>query len=754
MKRSWPIPVMVLLLLAGLGGSRAAHSDDWPQFRRDSSRSAASLDRIKLPLTEIWSWTTAAEFTRHSPLFHASVWRDRVFFVAADGNTRYLVCANAKTGAVIWRQAMAARRMPSNHTNTVGPVVSKDGVVFVYDHAPILQFNAAAPTFWARGGPEVTRRYQYGSAERNQREWEKQERSSLLGEKLLNNVIPVARNYLAASGLLPTGPLRWSRVVNGVTVERRGKFVSFFQSVAIPSPNAREGEPREAEVVTASLSFDVENAYVVRTFAAANGTPGPVAPLPKTWFEMDVNYLVLHHPPLSHEVRAHRDTLINMGRNYDSNQGGPGYPLLAGNEFAATRGENFFFRWKPLANGIEALPRPTVVDHPLPVPAPFVSEGARFAGFPPVLFSGGFLVGDDMGHRFLTPIDMAATDARSRHWHLDLQNTVGVPASDGKTIYVSLGGPGASRAITAIDGGTGTPFWRYAPGGLSPDPVRREPRDHNPPPPGYFPSRESNVRGMLLPFAGQQVFSLTRPGHWSNPGLVVSGGRIYGEVNGAIVALDQSTGAVVWRHVLPRNAMVRSLVATPDHLLACISPAERTQLAAIVSIDDNGGGHEGNVGLNGRPGVWETIHDDANTLLALRREDGKPVWQDVSLRPGNLSLAGGMVFYANGGLHALGPPERTFRLAIDSTRAEDYAQTTEAAPGEDEAPAAAPEPPAPDAVAPPPAPQKPDPALADATVLRLAWGQPLPQMLEQLRLRREAAPGLPLLLSLDRLNPH
>jgi hypothetical protein len=144
-------------------------------------------------------------------------------------------------------------------------------------------------------------------------------------------------------------------------------------------------------------------------------------------------------------------------------------------------------------------------------------------------------------------------------------------------------------------------------------------------------------------------------------------------------------------------------------------------------------------------------HDDANTLLALRREDGKPVWQDTSLRPGNLSLAGGMVFYANGGLHALGPPERTFRLAIDSTRAEDYARTTEAAPAEEEAPAAA-TPPAGEEAALPPPMQKPAPALADATVLRLAWGEPVAQMLEKLHLRRQVAPGVPLLLSLDRLN--
>jgi outer membrane protein assembly factor BamB len=104
-----------------------------------------------------------------------------------------------------------------------------------------------------------------------------------------------------------------------------------------------------------------------------------------------------------------------------------------------------------------------------------MSEMASFAGFPPVLFSGGFLIGDDSGHRFLAPVDMAATDARARHWHLDLQNTVGVPAADGKRLYVPLGGPGASLGIIAVDGATGALLWRYALEGMPNEPVSIEP---------------------------------------------------------------------------------------------------------------------------------------------------------------------------------------------------------------------------------------------------------------------------------------
>src|SRR5947208_10266306 len=88
------------VLLAGVAGS--ARADDWPQFRRDVTRSAASQDKLQFPLAEIWTWATQGE-RGHTPLYHAVAWRSRIFFTASEGRYRSLISADIKTGAVQWR---------------------------------------------------------------------------------------------------------------------------------------------------------------------------------------------------------------------------------------------------------------------------------------------------------------------------------------------------------------------------------------------------------------------------------------------------------------------------------------------------------------------------------------------------------------------------------------------------------------------------------------------------------------------------
>src|SRR5205085_168042 len=106
---------LALALAAG-----AARGDDWPQFRRDAGRTAASSDPLKLPFTEVWTWTT---FHRdgHSPLFNVAVWHNRVFFTACEGDTRFLVCADAKRGSVFWKQPLVAARLRWAPSDAVGP---------------------------------------------------------------------------------------------------------------------------------------------------------------------------------------------------------------------------------------------------------------------------------------------------------------------------------------------------------------------------------------------------------------------------------------------------------------------------------------------------------------------------------------------------------------------------------------------------------------------------------------------------------
>jgi hypothetical protein len=146
--------------------------------------------------------------------------------------------------------------------------------------------------------------------------------------------------------------------------------------------------------------------------------------------------------------------------------------------------------------------------------------------------------------------------------------------------------------------------------------------------------------------------------------------------------------------------------------------------------------------------------DVRGALVALRLADGKELWN--SLLPGSseLVLANGLVFLSDlEALRTFAPAERVFRLAVDSNQPEVYLPL--AAEGREALevkplPAGGVNDPLP-ALAPPAVP--PSPGRADATVLRLKWGTPVATMLEQVRRRRQAAPTMPLLLTLDWLDP-
>lgn len=122
-------------VFAGL--TAAAQADDWPQYRHDARHSAASSDSLKLPLAEIWSWKSEAQTDGFAPLYHAVTWHGRAFFVAMEGDDRYLVCANAKTGSTLWKQRLLARRLGFPISDIAGPAVTVGGTVFVYDQIQI-----------------------------------------------------------------------------------------------------------------------------------------------------------------------------------------------------------------------------------------------------------------------------------------------------------------------------------------------------------------------------------------------------------------------------------------------------------------------------------------------------------------------------------------------------------------------------------------------------------------------------------------
>ena len=125
----------------------------------------------------------------------------------------------------------------------------------------------------------------------------------------------------------------------------------------------------------------------------------------------------------------------------------------------------------------------------------------------------------------------------------------------------------------------------------------------------------------------------------------------------------------------------------------------------------------------GRPAV--------SRLLALRLSDGHVDGeQTVPPTTHEVVLADGFLFLRDAtGLHAFAPAERIFRLAVDSNRTELY-QPEEAA--------AAP---------------RPTDYAADATVVRVPWNEPLAESSRKLTERRKLAPGLPLLLQVEWLDP-
>lgn len=423
-----------------------------------------------------------------------------------------------------------------------------------------------------------------------------------------------------------------------------------------------------------------------------------------------------------------------------------------GNELIATAASDLFFRWTP--SGEWSMMR---VHHPLPGMDLDASPTARFGGYPPASSPAGAVVADDVTYRFLAVLD----GIPHNRWHLDVNTSLGVPAVDRGIIYTGAGGHGATRSIVAIDSGTGTPLWSYAPEGLPTDPVQMVRKTF----PKSFTvalqgaaapggkrttykagSRipDSALRGPLREVRQTISISTVGPespmphGHWTNSGLVIRGGRIYGEVNGAVVALDQATGSERWRRPLENANIVRSMVATPDHLVLCVSAARS------------------------REPMWEVQKESDNRLMALRLDNGKVDWEQRVPRPGNLALAGGMLFFADGDLHVYGPAERTFLLAADSPHAGDYGQSSQEAPtllSEREEGSrvllvgTAPEKEAPEkaAGAEAGADRKKGP-LADATILRLSWNLSEKEMLQKIRARREAATGVPMVLSLDRLN--
>jgi outer membrane protein assembly factor BamB len=330
-----------------------------------------------------------------------------------------------------------------------------------------------------------------------------------------------------------------------------------------------------------------------------------------------------------------------------------GHPLIKGDTLYATAASDLFFAWTP--GGEWSFQR---VHHPLPNLDIEVSSTARFGGYPPVLSSEGVIVGEDATHRFLATL----TGHAQQRWHVHSSHTLGIPATLQKQVFTGYGGKGAVGGIMARDTETGQILWQYATPRLLPDAQKTamvvQPKSVLVP---KFKTVQAKSIATKRPVEvqvpiGQEVkqVSVTVPqplsfdyfGHWSNSGLVLTNGKVYGEVNGTLVALNQETGDEVWTLELDDKEYVRSLVATPKHLICCISTMPDRQ----------------------RQTVWEKPHSRAkHRLVALRLDNGKEVWQQEVPRPGNLAIADKRLFFTDGSLHVFGPVDEDKEEKVGET---------------------------------------------------------------------------------------
>ncbi len=322
-----------------------------------------------------------------------------------------------------------------------------------------------------------------------------------------------------------------------------------------------------------------------------------------------------------------------------------GHPLIVNNALFALSASDLLFHWEP-----EVKWTMTRIHHPLPDVDRDISPTARFGGYPPAYAENGLVVADETTHRFLALI----TGQTQQQWHRDIMHSLGVPAVGDHFLYTGFGGAGGVSGIVALDPQNGHLEWMYAPKDPAPDPQQYQqilsPRSVEVPVYGsanrtvtdprngrkLYPVELKGYSTAMVPVPVLQPYSTSPFQHWSNSGLVVTKENIYGEVNHTVVALNRIGGTVVWKYPIGPMDVITSIVATPEHLVFCISTTR-----------------------NGvREPVWSVARTKANRLVAVDLKEGKEVWTQDVPRPGNLALSNGLLFFTDGALHVLGPTEK------------------------------------------------------------------------------------------------
>jgi hypothetical protein len=181
--------------------------------------------------------------------------------------------------------------------------------------------------------------------------------------------------------------------------------------------------------------------------------------------------------------------------------------------------------------------------------------------------------------------------------------------------------------------------------------------------------------------------------------LGASNKRVYGFVGRGLVALDQQTGRPIWAN--PQVYSTRRRLAVSRNHLVVAGWVKGAPSAGIVLLNARDGSVAGFTPLSG----------DESQSVAVSR--GMVFTRRI------VDLRSGVE-----GITALGPAERTFRMAVDSDRTGIYSSEKE----EDE---------------------PKDTALGDAGAIHLRWDAPLAENLRLVRERRKALGKRPLYVALE-----
>lgn len=432
-----------------------------------------------------------------------------------------------------------------------------------------------------------------------------------------------------------------------------------------------------------------------------------------------------------------------------------GPALLTGDRLAVASEGDLVVQWQPGAPALVTrlcFPwKPKFLDLETP---------AKLQGFPLVQVNGGIAVADDASHRFLGVLgvgprwEILETSRPERRlgsgaamiWYESMPWSMGIASATQDTLLIGCGGLNAQDSIAAFDPQSGLPRWTY-PRLLTPDPIaeyldrwvvtliggRVIPPDEEFAAKWEFHSRAlqshpdailPKPRRIRMDRDDWEIFiphEEALSGQLRNLGLISSPEQVYGFVGQDLVAINIGTGKPLWTRPLRHGTRPLALIGAKDYL---------------VVLQDSG-------------------PRKAPLLLGISRESGKLEWTTRLERPGQLVTAYSMVFVCEDGrLTAYAPAERTYRLAVDSDRREDYqrpvqieTEPTDSPPADEVKSNPTPE------ISDDPQTQLPEPdGLGDASLLRLSWSESTEALLAKIKARRQTVPGVPLSVVLDWLD--